>query len=891
MAYAALVSLTQTLSQILKHHQYGIFLDEKQRLKSLHKHVEFLQAFLEDFPEKAKDLEGRIRDAANHAEDIIEYLLFEEIRSLNSSGSSRQSGRSNAHGLHLTFRRQHQKLPGVTGDIESIVTEVMGMKNSLRIQDLQPSDSSSPTSSEIQASDSSPTPSSVIVIVPTRKDNKNDAMVGLEEDILAVNSRLCGESRRREFIPIYGMGGIGKTTLARSAYDDPLIVEHFDIRAWVTVSQDYSVPEMLFTLVDSIKAFSEKFDEEKHSYEQMAEHVYKNLKRRRYLVVLDDMWSTKAWDDVRRIFPDDGNGSRIIITTRLQDVAAYADSSSPLHEMRFMDVDQSWILLQQKVFNEQHCPPELENIGKMIARSCKGLPLAIVVIAGILLTVNQTQASWKDIAKKVNLAVNDNNEQFAKILALSYYHLPHHLRPCFLYMGGFPEDYEIHVSKLVKLWVAEGFLKPSVSKSFEEGAEECLEDLVRRSLVLVTRRKSNGKIKSCSVHDLVRDLCIRKAREERFLLYATDRHADRFLPKGIKDQRRLSIARSTLTLFSKVNSPIIRTALYFEHCRRLSSSLASFRLLRVLDLVVVVFREFPAEVLKFFHLRYLAFTFTGDFDIPASILKLHNLQTLFIRPYFKILLFIRSRVGFPLEIWRMPQLRHLLLPMLYPLPNPSAGTFVLKNLQTLALVRNFKCSKRIVQMIPNLSKLGVLYDGDGIQWQEYHLHNLVDLHRLEKLKIWIADSSREPFPLWEKLAFPVMLKKLTLIGCLVCGEDMTTVGSLPNLEVMKLTSCSFEGCKWETTEGEFPRLKFLKIRLTNLQHWVTESSHFPSLEQLQLCSCESLGEIPDVIGEIPTLQIIEVNRKDKSLVKSAKRIKKEQQSFGNDSLQVRIVQE
>ncbi|KAL0402594.1 UNVERIFIED_CONTAM: Disease resistance protein RPP13 [Sesamum latifolium] len=191
MAYAFLVSLTQTLSQIMKHHQHGVFLDEKQRLESLHTHLEFLQAFLEGFPEKANDLEGGIRDAVSQAEDIIEYLLFEEIRSLNSSGSS------------------------------------------LKVADQK------------------------------RENTKKDAMVGLKEDVLAMKSRLCGESRKLEFIPIYGMGGIGKTILARSAYDDSLITEHFHIRAWVTVSQDYSIQEMLFTLVDSIRAFSEKFDEEK----------------------------------------------------------------------------------------------------------------------------------------------------------------------------------------------------------------------------------------------------------------------------------------------------------------------------------------------------------------------------------------------------------------------------------------------------------------------------------------------------------------------------------------------------------------------------------------------------------------------------------------------------
>ncbi|KAL0402619.1 UNVERIFIED_CONTAM: Disease resistance protein RPP13 [Sesamum latifolium] len=245
MAYAALVSLAQTLSQLLKQHQFPLFLEEKPRLKSLLKHVKFLQAFLEDFPEKANILEGRMRDAANEAEDILGYLLFEEILSLDSNGgtpsfdlSPYRSRRSEAHRFQRKFQKQYQKLPGVADDLKSIVDEVVEIKSSLGVQDLQFSDSSHPTSAPMQLSDSSAsTSTSSSVLEPA----KRDAMVGFEDDLMEIKTRLCGESRKLEFVPIYGMGGIGKTTLARNAYDDRLIIQHFDTRAWLTVSQDYSI--------------------------------------------------------------------------------------------------------------------------------------------------------------------------------------------------------------------------------------------------------------------------------------------------------------------------------------------------------------------------------------------------------------------------------------------------------------------------------------------------------------------------------------------------------------------------------------------------------------------------------------------------------------------------
>ncbi|KAI3458779.1 hypothetical protein Pfo_015442 [Paulownia fortunei] len=600
MAYAALVSLAQTIDQILNHHQYPISLHQKQQIISIHECLNSLQAFLEDFPEKANSLEGRIRDVANEAQDIIEYFMLEQIR------PRYEWIKSTAETSKVKFKldrsgKYTRQLKKITEEIESIAEEVMEIKNSFRMEDVRLSDS--------------PAASSSSRLAPT---GKND-IVGFDDDLKEKTDWLCGRSSKLQVIPIIGMGGIGKTTLARNAYDDPLTVQYFDIRAWVTVSQNYTVQEILSGLLVSMKEFNTK-----SSGQSNEENVHKTLKGRRYLIVMDDVWSTKAWDDVKRIFPDDHNGSRIMLTTRLSDVAAYVNSSVPLYEMRFMNADQSWNLLQQKVFPHRDCPPELEDIGKEIARSCRGLPLAIVVIAGLLSTVSQTQASWENIAKNVKLAVTANDEQFAKILSLSYTHLPHHLRPCFLYMGGFPEDYEIHVSKLIKLWIAEGCMKPVVSKSFEEAAEEYLEDLVNRSLVLVTKRKSNGKIKSCSVHDLVRDMCLRKSQEEKFLLHVMDRYVGEVLLESVQNQRRISIADSDLNCLANIYGSTIHTIICF-HCRGSSlRSLRNFRLLRVLDVVYANVEWLPTQVFELFHLRYLALD--SSVEIPAAISNLQNLQ-------------------------------------------------------------------------------------------------------------------------------------------------------------------------------------------------------------------------------------------------------------------------
>ncbi|KAK4394648.1 putative late blight resistance proteinR1A-10 [Sesamum angolense] len=334
-----------------------------------------------------------------------------------------------------------------------------------------------------------------------------NVVVGFESDLEKIRTRLTGASSKREIVSIVGMGGIGKTTLARQVFDDSYIVYHFDTRAWVTVSQEYSLRQVLIGLLDSANILTEKMYDKRE--EELAGCLYKSLIGRRYLIVMDDIWDTEIWDAVRRFFPDDCNGSRVLLTTRLTDVALYADSFSLLHKMQFLTEGESWNLLCKKVFGGKDCPSELEDIGKAIARNCGGLPLAIVVIGGLLSKESRRQEYWRSLAENLSSIVTKDDEQCLEILGLSYNRLPQRLRACFLYMAVFPEDYEIPVPKFIRLWAAEGFLKPVAFKSMEALAEEYLDDLIERNLILVSKWSANGKIRTCNIHDLLRNLCLR----------------------------------------------------------------------------------------------------------------------------------------------------------------------------------------------------------------------------------------------------------------------------------------------------------------------------------------------------------------------------------------------
>ncbi|KAG5569950.1 hypothetical protein H5410_059716 [Solanum commersonii] len=254
-----------------------------------------------------------------------------------------------------------------------------------------------------------------------------DPMVGHKNDFEMMQDQLARGASGLEVVSIVGMGGIGKTTLANKIYNDSFIMSHFDVRAKATVSQEHCA-----TSISIAKA---------------------SKRQGRFLVVIDDIWTRKAWDDIKLCFPDCNNGSRILMTTRNVEVAEYASSGIPPFQMCLMNFDESWSSLYEKVFVVRDSfPPEFEQLGKLIALKFGGLPLAIVATAGVLSKSGKTLNVWRSVAENVSLAVSTDLEvQCMTVLALSYHHLPRHLKLCFLYFAIFPEDEVIFVDKLMEL--------------------------------------------------------------------------------------------------------------------------------------------------------------------------------------------------------------------------------------------------------------------------------------------------------------------------------------------------------------------------------------------------------------------------------------------------------
>ncbi|PHT52050.1 hypothetical protein CQW23_06512 [Capsicum baccatum] len=453
--------------------------DHGEEFSALHEKISSLEVAVKNFEKnnvsgEMTDLEVEVKEVANIVEQTIQLSVAEVV--LANDENLREKAQE----------RLSDSLQQVAEDIDRIWKESTNIK-----------DKGKHASKELTVQEF-PSSSRNILNVENNMVGRDDQRERLLNDL---TTDFSGEPK---VIPIVGMGGIGKTTLAKEVYNQKSILCPFDVHAWATVSQQHNRKEILLGLLRSTIKMDDTVEMKREA--ELADMLQKSLKKKRYLIVLDDIWSCEVWDGVRRCFPTEDNaGSRILLTTRNNEVACYADTENLSLRMSFMDQDESWSLFKSAAFSSEALPYEFETVGKKIADECHGLPLTIVGVAELLKSRRAIEV-WERVAKDVkSFLTNDLDEQCSRVLGLSYNHLTSDLKTCLLHFGIFPEDSEKPVKKLMRSWMAEGFLK--LENDLEGEAEKCLQELVDRCLVLVCKKSLDGtKIRSCKVHDLIYDV-------------------------------------------------------------------------------------------------------------------------------------------------------------------------------------------------------------------------------------------------------------------------------------------------------------------------------------------------------------------------------------------------
>ena len=524
----------------------------------------------------------------------------------------------------------------------------------------------------------------------------------------------------------------------------------------------------------------------------------------------------------------------------------------------------------------------MEEFGKEMIGYCGGLPLAITILGGLLAT-KQTQEEWEDVLRHVkSYLYEEQNSRVTKVLSLSYNDLPWHLKPCFLYLGHFPEDFEIQTDELIRMWIAEGFISQiqrggGREDTMEDVGDRYLRELVERCMVLVGRRDTLGRISTCRMHDLMRDFCISKAQEENFL-HITNILSMKHCEEKIGKVRRLAIiSESSDDSYKgiKFNEyPYLRSLLYlfpnWDHQSYFKEScFKKFKFVRVLHLQNFKNhnRKLPKDIGCLIHLRYLSLAGCCVCNVPSSIGNLRCLETLDLRIDFSMssnrknllgkMWFYHSSPRVPNVFKYMKQLKHLYLPTKYRV----CGKLELGNLYYLQTLENVR--PKTIQ-IPAGFKFNCLRDLNVIttnQAQEDGLHILVSIcPYIYKLTLY---GIIKKFP--EAHQFPLNISEMSLILTSLEEDPMAILEKLPNLKSLRICHKAFLGKNMVCSERGFPRLQSLCLSwLYELEELGVEEGAMPNLQRLEIDNCKVLRTIPDGLRFITTLKELEIEGMPKS---------------------------
>ncbi|XP_047337526.1 disease resistance protein RGA2-like isoform X1 [Impatiens glandulifera] len=678
MAEAALISgLLSNLSPLpLIKDEFSLLWSFKKEVQKLSSTLSSISAVLEDAERKkdkdkqTEDWLRKLKDVAYEVRDIMDDCTYEDLRlqvnRRNASSSTRiKVTNSITHPFISTWTRL--KVGHKIKDVQEKLNQISSERQTLHLRESIHDKFTSRWRETISLSSCNKV---------YGRDMEKKKII----DILVNNTSGACVDKKLSVLPIVGIGGLGKTTLAQTVFNDEEIAKHFEIKIWVCVSDEFDIQLVMKAILEEEKAEARS--------EELQKKVREKLSGKRYLIVLDDVWNEKfdEWDRLRSILDCGSNGAFVLTTTRKRNVATIMETIHHIQISLLSDED-CWLLFEERAFM---CgtpkTPNFVDIGKEIAKKCKGVPLVAKTFGGQL-SFKSDINEWSKIRDNEvwKTSQNEKESDLLPILRLSYYELPYHFRRCFVFCAIFPKDAKIEKERLIQLWMAHDLIPTVKNQEVEDIGNTIWKELCWRSFFQDEKLDCFGK-EICKMHDLMHDLAQSVMKDECYRLDANSSN------DGLK--REIRHVRAIFDEFVKISTHSLKkigglqTLIFIKErndknvIKRISLSVLKKELptLRVLKLGCYYVQYQDLHYLGCLkHLRYLDISGNKEITtLPDSICDLLNLQTLKLNGCSKL-------ENLPRNTKDLISLRHLYLEGCDGLKCMPREMGQLKHLKTLSL--------------------------------------------------------------------------------------------------------------------------------------------------------------------------------------------------------------
>ncbi|KAL1346353.1 putative disease resistance protein RGA1 [Arachis hypogaea] len=675
-----------------------------------------------------------------------------------------------------------------------------------------------------------------------------DEVFGRQKEKLLIKSYLLGNNSvtsNLSVIPIVGIGGLGKTTLAQLVCNDKAVRNYFELIMWVCVSDEFDIRRIAQKMI----GHNNNKDCE---VEEVQQELRKKIERKKYLLVLDDVWSEdrELWLQLNSLLMEGAKGSMVIVTTRNQKVAKIMGTEPPLF-LKGMDVETSWKLFCRVAFDREKEPNDLElvAIGRDIVKKCSGVPLAIRTIGSLLYLRNLGRSDWIYFRDVEFSKIDPQKDEIFAILKLSYDHLPSPLKNCFSYCSLFPKGFMFEKNTVIQLWVAEGFIRTTDDiRSAEDIGHEYFMNLLSMSLFEAATTNDCGDVTAYKMHDLIHDLSLLVVGREYAVVGEKEVNVGkktRYLSYNIPLFSAATLSSyllngDKLRTFHVPRQPIHSSRdLVFSF-----GSLISLRCLRVLTLRALDITVIPKGIEELKHLRYIDLQGNANIQsLPSEITSLYNLQTLKLSNCSNL-------KELPADINKMMSLRHIELDSCVSLTCMPPGLEQLTGLQTLTLFVLGHGSKLSLSELSGLNnlrgklKIKGLNSLRGIAASVESAKVLLQKPHLQELELqWQWQCEEEAISLVSDPLFNRGFKTTIQQEEDGLKDEVILEGLQPHQSIKRLVINGFCGKKLPDWIGNLTELAVLEINncdgLTSLPEGLR---NLKSLQRLCIYSCSQLEE-------------------------------------------------